>query len=107
MLAALSTLVPVEVRITDPYDQLYRGDTCGSVSVTRRGIKNAVRAAEHQHAQAAGSVRTDGALGYDVYLSLPLLSVPVPQRCWLAFSQQTRESMRAHHTNTRRMTRQL
>jgi hypothetical protein len=78
--------------IYDIYDGL--GPPCGSNTQTKRGLANALKAVEAEYEKRLGSIRTDGALSYDVYAELVSGAITLPPRLWIEFTSQTLSSLR-------------
>ena len=85
--------VPFSVHIYDPWDSAVSSGQEKSCEATKRGLANALRAAEGQYAGPHGKPRTDGVLSYYVTAMLPSGDMKVPDEIWIPYSQQTAESV--------------
>jgi hypothetical protein len=81
------------VSIYDPWDADLSIERRSTYSNTARGLGNAIKAAEREYADHHGIVRSDGVLTYTVTLNMIGTTVPIPDKVWQPYSQQTVESL--------------
>jgi len=81
------------IDVYDNYDYDKQEDEL-VLSVTERGLKPAIKAAEAAYKAKNGEMKTDKTLRYHVLARLGTVDVPLRPKAWLRYSEQTEQTLR-------------